>query len=106
MVPWATTMSAILMRYWFGSSRMLSRMRTFGRITPISAATLCRTRWMRSSKSPPRFGSASRIKPTPSSTLHRVDGQVVLDAMLGLFGGFGPFLGLRPLGPSFRGGKG
>ena len=66
--PSATAMSAILMRYWFCSSRMLSRMRTLGRMMPMSAATFWRTRWIRSSRSPPRRGSARRISPTPIST--------------------------------------
>ena len=57
------------MRYWFCSSRMLSRMRTLGRMMPMSAATFCRTRWIRSSRSPPRWDrpgeSAPRRSPPP-----------------------------------------
>ena len=70
---------------------MLSRTRTFGRITPISAARFCRTRWMRSSRSPPRLRIGQPNQTHAEFQFHRINRQVVLDAMLGLFGGFGLF---------------
>ena len=88
IVPWATATSAILIRYWLCGSRMLSRTRTFGRITPISAARFCRTRWMRSSKSPPRLRIGQPNQADAQLQLHRVDGEIVFDA-LGALGGLG-----------------
>ena len=80
-------------------------MRTLGRMMPISAATFCRTRWMRSSRSPPRFGIGQPDQPDADLDFHRIDGQVVLDPLFGRLGGFGFVFGLgrRPHRPALRG---
>ncbi len=75
-------MSAILMRYWFWSSRMLSRTRTLGMMTPISAARVCR----HALDSLQQIAAAFRIGQADQADaqfeFHRIDHQVVLDALL------------------------
>ena len=90
-MPSATGMSAILMRYWFWSSRMLSRMRTLG----MSDADLGGHVLPHALDALQQVAAALRVGQANQAhadlDFHRIDGQIVFDALLGGFclGGLG-----------------
>ena len=66
-----------------GSSRMLSRMRTFGMMMPISPATFCRTPLIAVEQiaAALRIGQANQAD--ADLDLHRVDGEIIFDPLFG-----------------------